>query len=142
MRPPASHELPTGSIPPPVAVVDRATYRLSIRIFEPAQLHRLASLVARALDGGEYEPGMEISIDCRGCEAPDSPTIRALAAAIGESRDVIGPVAILTDDVATYGMGRMLEIMVGLRGDAGVRVFLQEPQLESWLRQAGVTACA
>lgn len=99
-------------------------------------------MVARALDDLDYEPGMEVCIDCRGCDAPESPTIRALAEAIAQSRDVMGPVAILTDNDAAFGMGRMLEILAGMRGNTGVRVFRQEPQLESWLRQSAVADCA
>lgn len=122
--------------------VDPLRYRMTVRISSPSQLAQLAAMVARALDHGEYEPGMEVRVDCRGCVAPDSPTIRALAGSIAESRDVLGPVAILTDNPACFGMGRMLEILVGLRGDSWVRVFRQEPQLESWLRQTGVAGRA
>jgi hypothetical protein len=116
--------------------VDRSIYRLTVTLPIGDQIARLPALVARALANGEYEPGMEIFVDCRGCGAPNPQTIRALAGALEESRDVMGPIAILTDSDASFSMGRMLEILTGMAGSRSVRVFKQAPHLESWLRQA------
>lgn len=120
----------------PSVRVDRSIYRLTVTLPTGDQIARLPALVARALANAEYEPGMEIFIDCRGCDAPNPQAIRALAGALEESRDVMGPIAILTDSDASFGMGRMLEILTGMAGSRSVRVFRHAPQLESWLRQA------
>jgi hypothetical protein len=125
---------------PPVSI-DPARYRLTIELDEGSRFAMLPAILHRALEMEAYRPGMEILVDARSCrQAPSVATIRLLAEALAESQDVRGPVAILTSDTCTFGMGRMLEILMGMKGDLGVRVFNHHPDLESWLRTAGVAA--
>jgi len=119
--------------------IDPVANRLTIQVRTGAAFRLLPALLHSALESEGYVPGMEILIDCRSCEKPPrAATVRLLAAALSDSRDLRGPVAVFAPNELTFGMGRMLEILVGMQGDRNVRVFDEEPELESWLRRAAV----
>jgi hypothetical protein len=124
----------------PVLQIDPVTNRVTIVVRDGQTFALIPSLLDTAIQSAEYRPGMEILIDCRASHrAPGAATVRLLAEALSDCRDVRGPVAVLAPDEHIFGMGRMLEILVGMRGDLNVRVFDHEPELESWLRRTSVT---
>ncbi len=82
----------------------------------------------------EYEPGFNLLVDRRAAEPPTRAFADAVAMFVRKRRKQFGTakVAILVSDIASYGMGRMQEIL-NESSDLPTRAFRSEAEARGWL---------
>ncbi len=82
----------------------------------------------------EYEPGFNLLVDRRAAEPPTRAFADAVATFVRKRRTKFGSarIALLVSDIASYGMGRMQE-MLNESADLPTRAFRSEAEAYAWL---------
>lgn len=117
----------------PTFLAEPARERLTVSVSNPSVLPLVPPTVRLAAIEADYEPSMNLIIDCRRClPAPSVADIRMLAETLSDSVAVQGPVAVLVPGgvaAMRYTLDRTLTSWTACQ----LQVFDNELSLESWL---------
>jgi hypothetical protein len=120
----------------PTFLVEPGRERITVSVSNASVLPLVPPTIRLAAVEANYEPSMNLVIDCRRCLPPPSVAdVRILAETLSDSTAVQGPVAVLvTGGVAAirYRLDRTLTSWTACQ----VQVFDNEASLESWLSQS------
>jgi len=118
--------------------IDPAARRATVRAFGPSSFEEARRAAEALIAEPLYDPAFEILFDGRELEYlasyQDALQFRDLFALLRAS--FRGPIAIVVQGTARYGMSRMISTMADLVG-VHMEAFRTIPDAETWLREQG-----
>jgi hypothetical protein len=118
--------------------IDPAARRVTIRAHGPSSFEEARRATEALIADPAYDPAFEILFDGRELEYlasyQDALQFRDLFALLRAS--LRGPIALVVQGTARYGMSRMISTMADLVG-VRMEAFRSIPDAEAWLREQG-----